>query len=708
MKIHLGIFRPFCLMMLFLSQAAILQAYVNEKAVRNNHGVSFPTQAQLGNVFVAGEKVRIQVTIANGTSVDWVVTDFEDRKVASGTTGIVDGKATIEPEAKSPGFYLMTITAKADGVGHGEGITSYAVIPRLDNSKMAGARFGVASHFGKSMTTDLAPLLAKAGVVNARDSMDWTWIESVPGKFDFTVHNFDTRVADLDKNHINILFNIVFGNPIHYDNTKIQAYCAAPHTREQYAAYTRLCIEHLRKFGPLVKTMEIWNEYNGSFCAGAAENDRPRYYTEMLKDAYAAIKQKRPDVVVLGGAMSGIPLPYAEKLFINGALDYMDGIVIHQYGGSIASVETGIRQLVDLMKKYNKGRAKPIWVTEFGDWDDHSVKRAEAAGRLTKMYAMLLNQSEVAGAYWYLARDYEEFPTMGLVHAEADPMGKYTPAATYAAFATMASQLFNAQPKGREPSDLRTDIRHFERNGQGIWVCWSNSQTASLVFKTQRSLRRINVVGGSRDIPSVKGEVIVKVDDQPVYLIADKASDVASVCEVPRADQIVADAAAGFSDQQGQNGWSYHTYTSNEDGTAPYQADRVQPMNYTILPGDWGYAWSGPGEWYHISADQTQPSAANGTQRWTVRRWTSTVDGNLHLVGEVTRGENGDGVDCKIFVSGQQVYTKRIPPKGNEKIDVKIVVERGSQVDFAVTPGPKNDPSFDACGFNMTILTSPK
>lgn len=696
----LGILLLFHLALLFPSTPA--HAYLNELAVKNDQGITFPAQAQPGNIFVQGEKVQIDASIAKGASADWAVTDYQDQKVASGTAAVKDGKVTIEPAATGLGFYLVKFRA-----GKGEGTTSYAVIPPLDNSKMADARFGVASHFGKNMTTDLAPLLAKAGIAHVRDSIDWHWIEPTPGKFDFTVHDFTGRMADLQKNHIVPLITTCFGNAIHYDDPKIPEWAAAPHTPEQYRAFTQNNVAHLKQFGTQIQALEIWNEYNGSFCKGVAATDRPKYYAEMLQDAYRGIKAERPDVQVLGGALNEMPLPYCEKLFSHGALDYMDGIVIHPYGGTPKSVEKNIRDFVDLMKKYNKGVAKPIWVTEFGDWDDHTVKRAEAAAMLTKMYAMLLDQPEVARAYWYLARDYEEFPTEGLVHSDSDPMGKYTPSANYAAYATMANQLFNATPKGHEVTDPRTDIYHFERNGQGIWVCWSETETTSLVFQTTAPLREIDMVGGEQKLAPDNGQVTVKLDGQPVYLIADQASTVASVRERARSDQVMADAATGFAGEQGQNGWSYFSYTSNKNGTAPYDPAQVEPMNYTVTPGDWGHQWTGSGQ-LEIDSDKVKPAVENGNQQWAVRRWTSTTGGDLRLMGEVTRGDKGDGVGLKIFVDGRPVYSKMIPPKGEEKIDQTITVKPGSLVDFAITPGPGTDASFDATRFQAMVLAPAK
>lgn len=716
MKVRFGLLSTLStatLAVLFLIQPGLVRAdFPGQPA--NNQGVTFPDQVQLGNIFVQGQKVQIPVSIDKGSSADWVVTDFQDQKVANGTTAVTGGKITIEPAATATGLgiFVVKVTATDNGASTGEGTTTYAVVPPLDNSKMADARFGVASHFGKFMTTDLAPLLAKAGVASVRDSMDWSWIETKPGVFDFTVHNFTDRVAELDKNHINTVFTICFGNSLHYDDPKIQSYCAAPHTQSQYDAYTRLCLEHLKQFGAGIKTVEIWNEYNGSFCRGAAESDRTKYYTEMLKDVYTAVKQERPDVQVLGAALNGIPLPYAEKLFKAGALDYMDGIVIHNYGGSATSIQAGVRALVDLMKQYNNGVAKPIWVTEMGDWTDKTLVRNEEGTHLMKMYTMFQNQPEIARGYWYLARDYpdEGFPTMGLVHTPDSPMGKYTPTAVYAAYATMANQLFNAKPLPQLPVDSRTNLYHFERNGQGIWVCWSEVGTTSLIFKTKSPLRQVNFIGGENKLtPDGNGEVSLPLDGTPYYIIADKAADVASVKESPRPDTIVADAETGFSGEQGKNGWSYDMYTSNGDGSAHYEPDKAQPMTWGVIAGDWGYSWNGPGQWYNITADGSQSSSSGGNQLWTVRRWTSNTDGDLRLAGVVSRPDpNGDGVGFKIFVDGQQVYSKMIPPKGDDKVDQKITVKSGSQVDFVITPGPGNDTSYDATSFKMTVSTVTK
>ena len=697
----------FFLSLVLLASIFSWQSFVPaaEKAsLPKSNGITFPDQAQLGNIFVIGEKVRILASTPNTTQVDWTVTDYLNQKVASGTATVTDGKIAIEPQTNTPGYYLLKLSTTPTQGTPSQGITSFAIIPPIDNSLMADTRFGVASHFGKNMTTDLAPLLAKAGIAHIRDSMDWSWIETTPGKFDFTVHDFVNRIADLQKNHIIPCLTAVFGNKLHYDDPKVPPYAAAPHTPEQYQAYTQLCLEHLRQFGTKIHALEIWNEYNGSFCKGAAAKDRPLYYTQMLEHAYKAIKAVRPDVQVIGGAMVKIPLPYSEKLFKAGALDYMDGIAVHPYEPTPEFVDTQVRRFVDLMKKYNHGQAKTIWFTEIGDSHDLTLERAPSASYMVRMYTVLLAQPEVERIYWYLARDYDEFTNMGLVHSDKDPMGKYTPVMNYPAFATMVNLLHHAQPAGLQSTDPRTRVFRFDRGNQSIWVCWSITQSADLVFQTKQPLRLVNLVGGEKLLPPENGQVKLQVADQPFYVVADNGSAV-KVIESPRADQVVADSVTGFSDKQGQNGWSYYMYTSNKDGSAAYDPSQLKQMSWTPSVGDWYDSWAGPGNDYKLTESGAHPSANGSSQLWSVRRWNSNLDGTIKLSCKLERSASqGDGTQFRIYADGKEILTKPLPPRFSQTIDLPLTIKKGTVLDFALTPGPGTHASYDGTGCRITIL----
>ena len=112
--------------------------------------------------------------------------------------------------------------------------------------------------------------------------------------------------------------------------------------RGGYAHYGRAVLDH---YGPQIRAVEIWNEYNGSFCEGPCRDDRPTSYVRMLEQAYRALKSARPDVTVVGAATVNVPLPYLEAVFQKGGLDFMDALSVHPYGSTPADVGKEIGNL---------------------------------------------------------------------------------------------------------------------------------------------------------------------------------------------------------------------------------------------------------------------------------------------------------------------------------------------------------------------------
>jgi hypothetical protein len=145
--------------------------------------VSFPAQAQLGNIFVSAQKVQIEAAVESAQSVDWTVSDFLGAKVDSGTTAVTAGKAVIVPRAVGKGYYRMQVTAKPGGQA---GETSYAVVAPTDYAKVADPHFGVAGQYSKTMPIESMLLLAKAGVSHVRDDVPWDRVEKEKDSFDFT------------------------------------------------------------------------------------------------------------------------------------------------------------------------------------------------------------------------------------------------------------------------------------------------------------------------------------------------------------------------------------------------------------------------------------------------------------------------------------------------------------------------------------------
>src|SRR5205085_304539 len=105
-----------------------------------------------------------------------------------------------------------------------------------------------------------------------------------------------------------------------------------------YATFAATAARH---FGPLgVHDYEIWNEPNIGFWSPSPD---PARYTQMLKQAYAAIKGVDPAATVISAGLSPYgsygqqdathmnPLTFLQQMYANGAHGSMDGVGWHPY-----------------------------------------------------------------------------------------------------------------------------------------------------------------------------------------------------------------------------------------------------------------------------------------------------------------------------------------------------------------------------------------
>lgn len=664
--------------------------------------ITFPTQVQSGNIFMQGEQVKIKIRVQAGDTIIWVVTNFKGKKVDSGRIRVKDHQVKIVPRILDNGYYLVHIKSKSGRQVIDQKLTSYAVIAPLDSTEDPDYRFGVAGQFSKSMSTDVLPLLRKMGATVIRNDIEWSWVERTKGKYNFS--RSDAFMKEFQHEGLAPVLTMAFGNK-NYDHQKgVSAWAAAPHTSNEYKAYANYCASVLKHYGQQVKVMEIWNEYNGSFAKGMAATDRPEYYTQMLKVAYKRIKSIRPDVTVVGGAMVKIPLPYFEELCKAGALKYMDAIAVHPYRATPKGVEHEIAQLVEVTKKYNNGEPKPIYVTEIGTWRDHSKTRVEAACYLTQMYILLLTCAQVKNIDWFTACDYAQFRNQGLLHGVKDPMGKFTPVALYPAYANLIRRMNHTSFLNRKLSDQRTRIYEFKRKRESVYVCWSTVDSAGLNISATAPVKFYNLVGTEKELKPDHGLITLTIGKIPVYLVADKGI-ITAVNDEPRKDSVLANSIMDFSGEQGQDGWSYLYFKSNRKGTASYDPDKLLKMNFRASIGSWSYIWAGPVKYYNISRRGMSPSAIDGRQGWCVRRWTSDYSGKVHITGKVRNGDNGDGVVVKAFVNGRDLFSKPLPPDSNITINLILTLQKGSNMDFILTPGKGVDTSYDNVSFNVSILT---
>lgn len=462
----------------------------------------------LGNIFNEGQAPSFTLK-AGAQSGHWRAQDFFGREVASGDIALSGGTASFRPQIGSLGYFKLAVSLQGGSEAGKTVETALAIVP-IAAPPSKNSPFGVVTHFAKDWPTDIIPLIGKAGIGKVRDEQPWRKVEKQPGQYQFPPR-LSGFMNELAAQKIDSLIMLAFSNPL-YDNDKTPFDNAG---RAGYAAYAAAVA---RRYRGQVSALEVWNEYNGSFCEGPCKMDRPGTYSAMLKDAYKALKTANPSAIVAGGAAVPIPLDYFEGLFKQGALDAMDAVVIHPYRKNPEGVEEKIDDLRRMMQRY--GKPKPIWATEYGDnTSDMRKSRENVARYLVRMSTMLL-AAGTERIYWYLLKDYQDFTGMGLLLSEDNPAGRYVPAPAYAAYAVVIKELDGARFVRREPSDPQARVYLFSRNGTEIRVGWSTGGAVRHDITGVSALEQRDMMGNATPLQPRDGRVSIVLDQNPVYLTA--------------------------------------------------------------------------------------------------------------------------------------------------------------------------------------------
>lgn len=646
---------------------------------------------QAGNVFEPSEPIEMPVTAA-AQRVQWSLTDFDGVEIAAGSVELGSGRGTVAIPPPGSGYFELALHATlADGAG-ADARTSLVVAPTPEPGGAGGSRFGVMTHFAHGWATDLVPLIARAGIRQVRDEQYWEKIEREPGVYSFP-EPFTRYMVELADHGIEPLIVLSFAN--HLYDRGLTPFSADG--RAAYARYGRAVLDH---YGSQIRAVEIWNEFNGSFCEGPCRDDRPSAYVDLLEPAFRTLKAWRPDVTVVGGATADVPLPYLEALAQKGALDLMDVLSLHPYSSTPEGVGKEISKLRELAARYGHPEL-PIWATEFGHGKPDPEGRRDAARYLVQMCTALL-AAGVDRLYWYLLRDYREFAGMGLLHAPDSELGRYAPTPAYAAYANLIRELGDARFVGRE-GDARARVYQFASRGQEVRVAWASDPPVKLRLDPAERVVVRDLVGRQTAIIDAGSAGTLVLDRTPVYIVG----GVRRIREVERGT-VIADSVDDFSDQQGRDGWSYGyaegSPTREKPDLAAYDFELMVPTADT-----WRRQWGQPRyPWLAIAARGVHPSRSKGHPIWAIRRWTSSAEGPVRISGRIVSSTSqGDGVTAHIAVDGRIAFSAVLGGQSSTKdigYDVKAELRPGSKVDFIVTPGPGDDIDFDSTRFVARII----
>jgi hypothetical protein len=418
----------------------------------------------------------------------------------------------------------------------------------------------------------------------------------------------------------------------------------------------------------------------------------------MLATSYATLKKAKnagPRIVGIGTA--GLPWPYLEKVFEQGALSFLDVVSVHpyRYEQTPEGIEEEILQLDALVRQYNKGLSKPIWATEYG-WGtltpaedgELAITELDQAKFLVRAHALLL-AGGAEKAFWYLFQETPEFPSMGLIHGSDHPQGGHTPKPAYVSYATLIRQLDGAQFVEREPAGPGIYCLRFQDSAERVVrVLWSvNRASLRVRVPPDTSVMLTDLMGKESGQPA--GELALALTDAPIYLRGGvEGLPVPGAVHEEPSPPLLADSVTGFSESQGKGGWFYG-YESN---------GRFEEFaQYRIT--DWTREWIEDAiPWISINPTYQHPSAQDGRPIAAVRRWRSQgpVRATISVDAKLANRQ-GDGITFRIRQDGRVVFDRKLGGGGATRLEHSFVttLERGSMLDFIVDPGPGTDYNFD-------------
>lgn len=482
-------------------------------------------QVRPGNVFSNGEPIRFKVRTARPT-VSWAVYDYQGALVQEGIETPVQNEAIWTIPHSKYGYF--TLQVKADLAGSDPVLmkTPFAVLASQDETGNGNSPFGVSTHlhrFPQALTADIVSLIKEAGIGLVRGGYEWRGIEKEKGNYTFTPQP-DYYMNMLDKDYFDFVFVSGYSNP-HYDND------STPYTdsgREGFANYMKAYADH---YQGQMDAVEVYNEFYGSFGdrGNGPADSKPEYYYPLLKKTYESLKAAHPDLPILGTSTAG-DLKWIEDVLQLGGMPYMDGFSIHPYlyPGPPEGYENLITGVKDLIRKYNDGNLKPIWINETG-WptqlDARGVDERTQANYLPRAYVVALGNG-VEKVVWYdLINDGIQNineDNFGLLRNPNDKLGSLTPKPAYTSFATMTRMLNGASFASRDATD--TDIRSyvFDKNGSNVRTIWSTSASSiPVVIHTTAPIQITDMMGNTDTYLPYNGMVFVTLTNEPFYVVGE-------------------------------------------------------------------------------------------------------------------------------------------------------------------------------------------
>lgn len=419
-------------------------------------------------------------------------------------------------------------------------VTLHLCPPRAPDALLPHSPFGINTALRPDMP-DLERRLAamqQAGIKWGRQDFTWRRIEQQPGQYSW--EPYDALVDQCRRFGISLCVNLAYAPPFH-----------DPRTEEGAQAYARFAREAAKRYAGKVTHWQIWNEPNGGFWNGTADQ-----YARLLTVAGQAIHQANPEAKVLAINSAFCDVRFAETVLKQVPPDCYDIVCFHPYrppnapedkfdwwmldqyvkswnkdrlGPDYPLVHMTYLEQAQAMKEVLKGLGvdKPLWVTEIcfnSHIHPYGVNELRQADLLVRFYVLSVASQLVEKVFWWTlldggTRQFDQADMVGIMRADFQP--KYA----YHAFGVMTRLLENTRWVRNDVfgPDVFVSVFHDPDRQHDILVAWANKPFAYVrVTNTQKGLNIYDIFGTCRRVPydPVRtSHLPVPLGESPIFIV---------------------------------------------------------------------------------------------------------------------------------------------------------------------------------------------
>jgi polysaccharide biosynthesis protein PslG len=390
---------------------------------------------------------------------------------------------------------------------------------------------GIHIHFTDPLPGEL-DMFDQLGFRWVRRGLNWNATEPAPGRYDFS--EYDKLMAALQARHIRPILFFSYRNS-HYDNGLPPRSDAG---RQAFARWAVAAVERYRNRGVL---WEMYNEPNNPIFWNPKVNAED--YIKLALEVGKAIRKadSKEAESYIGPAAMFIDLPFLEKCFKAGLLEYWSAVSVHPYiEGIPEKVGPQYAKLRKLIDQYApKSKHIPILSAEWGYpsvWKSDLMNEEMQAVVLPR--ELLVNLANgIPLSIWYVWRDVGVNPKdpqhhFGLVRhpysSEQTPV--YQPKPAFFAAKTLLHTLDGHWFQKRLAVGGEEDyVLAFEKvtGGEVRYAAWTTAEKARpVVIPTPPG--RYTVVGHiGKKLPALTAGangLSIVLREAPVYLVPEPAN----------------------------------------------------------------------------------------------------------------------------------------------------------------------------------------